>query len=317
MITVVIPLYNKAHTIISTLSSVLNQSYPDFEVVIVNDGSTDNSIKVIENFIEDNRIRIINQINQGVSIARNSGVRNAKFDYIAFLDGDDEWLPNYLSKMKDAIDQFPKVGMFCSAGIIRNADGSEVLRLAKKYEFKIIKINFFENPHVFLHTSATVVKRSEFNKTEGFPEGMKRNQDFALFFSLALLTPVVYCGYPLSIYIGGVEGQATSVNSTKVLTHIIHRYNYVNDNWLKMDYKNKSYKIFTKYELRHCCLSFIRDNDYNSLFIFLNHLNPDILKLFKPIELRMIRAQFLRRMTIGYMLFTKLRWRLRGYPRVG
>lgn len=116
MISVVIPLYNKEHTITRTLGTVLNQTYKDFEVVIINDGSTDNGVSVIQNFSTDSRIKIINQSNQGVSVARNEGVRNATYEYVAFLDGDDEWLPNYLSKMYEAIQKFPNAGLFCCAG---------------------------------------------------------------------------------------------------------------------------------------------------------------------------------------------------------
>ena len=104
MFSIVIPLYNKAHTIERTLSTVLNQSFKEFEVVIVNDGSTDNSEEVIRNFTSDSRIKIINQENQGVSAARNKGVSLSSFEYVAFLDGDDEWLPDYLLKMKEVAD---------------------------------------------------------------------------------------------------------------------------------------------------------------------------------------------------------------------
>lgn len=316
MFSIVIPLYNKAHSIERTLKTVLNQSFFDFEVIIVNDGSTDNGIQVIKEFSDDNRIKIIDQNNQGVSVARNNGVLNSKFDYVAFLDGDDEWLPNYLYKIKEAIDKFPNAGMFCSAGIVRNADGSEVLRLAKKYEFKIVEIEFFDNPHVFLHTSAAVVKKSEFNITEGFPVGMKRNQDFALFFSLALITPVIYCGFPLSIYVGGVEGQATSVGMDKVLDHVIKRHNLVFENWLKRKIKNESFIIFMKYELRHVFMINSINNTIEWNRYFLDNLNPDLLKHFGHFEKFLFKNVHLRRVSVLLVLFAKVRWRLRGFPRV-
>jgi glycosyltransferase involved in cell wall biosynthesis len=113
MFSVVILLYNKAHIIVRTLASVLNQTYTEFEIIIVNDGSTDNSLTVINQFtLNDPRIRIIEQSNQGVSVARNNGVASARYNYIAFLDGDDEWLPGYLAKMKEAIELFPAADMY-------------------------------------------------------------------------------------------------------------------------------------------------------------------------------------------------------------
>lgn len=315
MFSIVIPLYNKAHTIERTLSTVLNQSFGEFEVVIVNDGSTDNSEEVIRNFTSDSRIKIINQENQGVSAARNKGVSLSSFEYVAFLDGDDEWLPDYLFKMKEAIILFPNAGMYCCAGIIRNADGTEFFRLAKQFQNKILEIDFFENPHVFLHTSATVVAKKEFFKTKGFPVGMKRNQDFALFFSLALLTPVVYCGEPLSIYVGGVAGQATSVHHTTVLSHSVDRFNHVFGKWLKTESKNKLFIVFTKYELRHLFITNLRDKDYLSIQYFIDKLDYGVVSLFSPIEISLIRNKFLRKVAIVYILLTKIRWRMRGYPR--
>lgn len=87
---IVIPLYNKEKSITTTINSVLNQTCGDFELIIVNDGSTDTSLEIVQS-IKDERIRIINQKNGGVSSARNQGIIEAKFDWIAFLDADDLW----------------------------------------------------------------------------------------------------------------------------------------------------------------------------------------------------------------------------------
>lgn len=316
MFSVVIPLYNKAHTIIRTLATVLAQTYAEFEVIIVNDGSTDDGIEVINQFTNDQRIRIIQQVNQGVSAARNKGVSESKFEYIAFLDGDDEWLPEYLAKMKAAIDLFPKAGMYCSAGIVRNADGSEFFRLAKKYEGRIFEIDFFENPHVFVHTSATIVSKSVFNKSGGFPSGMKRNQDFALFYSLALITPVVYCAFPFSIYVGGIEGQATSNNSTEIQKHVINRFNYVYNNWVLTGCANTTFKIFIKYEIRHIFISILRRKQYELVELYINNLDQGIIRLFSSMEINLYQRPLLRKMNILHILITKVLWRLNGYPRV-
>lgn len=98
MISVIIPLYNKEGSIRNTLLSVINQTYIYFEIIIVDDGSTDKSIEVVSKF-DDNRIRIIKKENGGVSSARNLGIENSKFDYLAFIDGDDEWHENHLSEI--------------------------------------------------------------------------------------------------------------------------------------------------------------------------------------------------------------------------
>ena len=92
MISVVIPLYNKEKQIANTLRSVFAQTYTDYEIIVVNDGSTDNSVAVVES-LNDPRIRLIHQKNAGVSAARNRGIEEARGEYIALLDGDDEWKP--------------------------------------------------------------------------------------------------------------------------------------------------------------------------------------------------------------------------------
>jgi glycosyltransferase involved in cell wall biosynthesis len=316
MISVVIPLYNKARYIKDTINSVLNQSFQDFEIVVIDDGSTDDGVKIIDN-ISDTRIKIIVQKNSGVSVARNRGVAESKYEYIAFLDGDDKWLPNYLEKMKEAIDIYPNAGMYCCAGIVRNADGSEFFRLAKKYKDRILEIDFFENPHVFLHTSATIVSKSFFNKTDGFPVGMKRNEDYALFFSLALISKVVYCGFPLSFYMGGIEGQATSDNSLEIQKHTINRYNYVFSNWLKTGCQNSSFKVFLKYELRHAFLMALREKNYEILNLYLSNLDPCIKQIFSKGEVFVMKIYFFNKISILFILCTKIKWRFNGYPVFG
>ena len=102
MISIVIPLYNKAAVICRTMESVKQQIFSDFEILIVNDGSTDDSLSVLMDFLSENEavfknsVRLIEQENKGVSAARNQGIKEARGEIIAFLDADDEWLPDYL-----------------------------------------------------------------------------------------------------------------------------------------------------------------------------------------------------------------------------
>ena len=145
MISVVIPLYNKAHTIVNTLSTVINQIYTDFEIVIVDDGSTDNGVNTIVQHFSDPRIRIINQPNAGVSAARNRGVQESIYQYIAFLDADDEWHPDYLSIM--AKNQFSNILMrhyIVPEGLSIMRMEVRTTALTKKYINYIGVIDFFE-----------------------------------------------------------------------------------------------------------------------------------------------------------------------------
>lgn len=113
MISVVIPLYNKEKSITATLQSVLDQTYTDYEVVVVNDGSTDNSANVVKTMMATTeKIHLIYQPNAGVSAARNAGILAAQGGYIAFLDADDLWAQNYLETLAALITEFPNAGLY-------------------------------------------------------------------------------------------------------------------------------------------------------------------------------------------------------------
>jgi glycosyltransferase involved in cell wall biosynthesis len=319
MFSIIIPLYNKAHTIKGTLSTVFNQTYTHFEIIIVNDGSTDNGVEVISEFTDDVRIKIINQENQGVSAARNTGFDNANYNYIAFLDGDDEWLPDYLLKIKEAIDMFPASEMFCSAGLGRSGDGVVSYRQIDKYDGKIIPFNFFENPHLFLHIGATVVSKKLFMLVKGFPVGMKRNEDFAFLYSTALFTQPIYSGFPLSIYVGDVEGQATRESiyeNQTLLSDIVKRYNIVYNNWIKSGTQNTSFIVFMKYELRHEFMINVYNNQYKANVYFFNNLHSAIINHLTYLDKKILNSSINNKFAILYFKLTKLKWMMNGYQRV-
>ena len=113
LISVVIPLYNKEKYIKNTIESVINQDFKDFEIIIVNDGSTDHSLEIAKQF-EQPGIKIINQENQGVANARNKGVQYSNGEIIAFLDADDIWLSNHLREIYSLHQKFPKAGFFAT-----------------------------------------------------------------------------------------------------------------------------------------------------------------------------------------------------------
>lgn len=108
MISVIIPMYNAENTIIQALDSIRNQTYKSpFEIIVINDGSTDNSQSKVENYhsqFPELNLNLIQQENQGVSVARNKGLKSAKGEYIAFLDADDKWLPNKIERQMFYLD---------------------------------------------------------------------------------------------------------------------------------------------------------------------------------------------------------------------
>lgn len=324
MISVVIPLYNKAHTIVNTLGSVLGQTFDDFEVIIVNDGSTDNGVEVIQNYTQDSRIRIVEQKNQGVSVARNVGVKESKYNYISFLDGDDYWDEKYLENVFLAIKNYPNAGMYITGrrgGCYVNNKlklNKEKHSIPTKYFNKISKINYFENPHVYLHTSATTINKKINVDNLIFPVGMKANEDFAFFHSFAFLSKqIIYIGLPLSYYIGNVKGQITQTIGSEEYSYKIDRYNFVHKNYSKNHITDKLYLIFLKYELRHEFLNLLKNQDYQNIYLMLDELDGKITRLFSNFEKKLYRIKNANKIAKFYIILTKLFWRLKGFPRVG
>ncbi|MDD2799760.1 MAG: glycosyltransferase family A protein [Bacteroidales bacterium] len=322
MFSIIIPLYNKAHTIKRTLDSVLNQTFTNYEIIIINDGSTDNSVSFIKSNFNDARIRIIEQENKGVSGARNRGISEAKNEYIAFLDGDDEWLPEYLEFMVKTSLEYPDAGLLLCGRYTQNIQtGERKSSVPAAYAGKIKQIEFFHNPHVFAHISATVVKReliaNHISSWGGFIEGQKFNEDFVFLFRVALHTKTAYCGFPLAIYNGNVEGQATSSNLTerKVKDSLLF-HNVVIAEWIATQRRNLYFKIFMKYELRHIFLLKLKNEKKEENRDFIKSLDSNYKKIFPAIEWTLYTKTGLKKLVIYYIMFTKLIWRLRNYPRI-
>jgi len=112
LFSVIIPLYNKAEYILKTLSSISSQSFEEYEVIIVDDGSTDNSVKKIQQHTQDGRIQIITQKNAGPAAARNTGVRYAESEWVVFMDADDYFLPSAFETFRSLIEEHPEINYF-------------------------------------------------------------------------------------------------------------------------------------------------------------------------------------------------------------
>ena len=200
-VSIVIPLYNKEAYIKNTLSKVFQQSYQDFEIVIVDDGSTDGSVSAVKEF-DDPRIRLVSQENQGASAARNNGCRLARYEHIAFLDADDEWDKDYLLKMQKLIDCYPDAVLYGSNYYIVEDGTTTVLSYPGVGEGMTIIENFFVSSKVYtpVWTSAAIVKRDAFIAENGFPLSCKVCEDIDLWCRLALRGQVAYLNEPLANY---------------------------------------------------------------------------------------------------------------------
>ncbi|WP_276499736.1 glycosyltransferase family 2 protein [Pontibacter litorisediminis] len=198
MFSVIIPLYNKEVTIAVTLNSVLNQTFKDFEVIIINDGSTDDSLYVVNSF-NDPRLYVSSQENAGVSQARNNAVLKARYDYLAFLDADDYWAPNYLEEIAKLIKSYPQNHVFTTAYqvITRNRSFSQCERLQEGLIEDFFKTR--ATNHI-MRTSATVVHKIALDAVGGFPPGMYGGEDDYTWAKIAIKYKIVFSPKVLATY---------------------------------------------------------------------------------------------------------------------
>jgi len=213
---VIIPLYNKEKYIKNTIESVLNQGFTDFEILVINDGSTDNSLKQVEMF-SDSRIKIFNQENQGVSVARNLGIEQSKGKYICFLDADDYWYPYFLSQMYKYIELLPEQKVFTSAFELefKNKIIPYVYSIRKTADYQIV--DYFEvsyKKHPVIGTSTSVFHKSVFEKTGVFDVRFRSGQDSDLWIRVGLNFPVVFIWKIAARYV--YDPQGTSKNRKKI-----------------------------------------------------------------------------------------------------
>ncbi|ACK72942.1 glycosyl transferase family 2 [Gloeothece citriformis PCC 7424] len=246
---VIIPAYNVEKYIAKTIQSVLEQTYQNFELLIVNDGSLDRTLEICQQFT-DSRLKIISQKNTGLSGARNTGIRHSQGEYIAFLDGDDLWLPEKLQKHIQHLEKSPTVGVSFS----RSAFIDERGNLLNSYQMPILK-NI--TPEILLHGnpvgngSALVVRRevleaikfqnqlSDFQEYCYFDAQFRRAEDIELLLRIALETSWQIEGIPEALTLYRVNSQGLSANWQEQL-----------HSWEKVISKTKSYapELVTRWE---------------------------------------------------------------------
>jgi glycosyltransferase involved in cell wall biosynthesis len=210
VVSVVMPLYNKEHEVVRAIKSVLSQTFTDFELVVVNDGSIDKGPEIVK-AINDARIRIIDQPNTGVSTARNRGISEAQADLIAFLDADDEWEPDFLEAIIRLRDKFLSCDVFATNYSFRRANNysrSTIVRgLPNEFRGGILtdyfKIASKSDP--LLCSSAVAVTKKAINSLGGFPEGVTSGEDLITWAKLAVRYDIAYTMEPKACFWEPVE----------------------------------------------------------------------------------------------------------------
>lgn len=207
-LTVVIPLYNKENAVETTIKSVLRQTRTPNEVIIVDDGSTDGSVAVVTRVIEsqssDIPVRLIRQQNQGVSTARNRGAAEAKSDFIAFLDADDEWLPECASELEKLARSCPDATVLTVLLAKVQADGAiraEMSSLPPGCFGELpAPLDSYRKGYGIIHSSSVAVRRDAWLRSGGFPAGARSGEDICCWLKLLMSERIAHSARPLSIW---------------------------------------------------------------------------------------------------------------------
>ena len=218
MFSIVIPLFNKEKFIAESLHSVVLQSYHDYEVIIVNDSSTDNSLAIAQTFEVDKRFKVYTKLNGGVSDARNFGIEKAAGKYICFLDADDIWEKTYLQEVYRLICKYPDNDVFCLGYSFFNnviEDTYAKFNLRKYIKTDDTVIDFFRYSVLrkgsIALTSAVVISRSLIeSKQLKFKTGCSMGEDVDFWVRACASKDIVYCNKTLMFYRCSCEDSLTS-----------------------------------------------------------------------------------------------------------
>lgn len=273
---VVIPLYNKQDFISKCIESVLTQSFSSFEVIVIDDGSQDNSEEIVKK-IKDDRVKYFHQTNGGVSAARNKGIEEASGEYIAFLDADDWYEGDFLNAVHKSILEHPDADAF-TTGYFKHKNGAVTIstRSATQKHHQSIVINDFYKSWAngaFFCASSCVVRKEYFIKNQRyFPLKESMGEDQEVWFHLAEHGRIIFTDVALSNYNMGV-GNSLSFNSCLLeelpfITRLKARVN-------TPDFgasKESANRFIRKYELERAVNNAIRGSKKSAIFLLSRHV---------------------------------------------
>ena len=201
LFSVIIPVHNAEKTIRNSIKSVLSQTYPRWELIVVDDGSTDGTSEAIKNFLGENRVNYLHQSNKGVSNARNAGIKASCGDYVAFLDSDDYWTPTKLTITLKHIISRPRARLFYSDVLVIDETGrvlwaNDRIRYSGNVYYQLIEADF-------ITTSSVVVQRKCLDQVGYFSIEYQSGascEDWDLWLRIAKAYPVEHIPHKLTFY---------------------------------------------------------------------------------------------------------------------
>ena len=269
-VSIIIPTYNRAGLLPQALESVFAQTYQNFEVIVSDDGSTDNTEAVIQQF--GDRVTYLKNNHSGLpSVARNTALNQANGKYIAFLDSDDLWLPDKLKIQVDVLENNPRVGLVCSNAFLIDADGEEqsdqLFQIPGKGGSGSVFLDLLRDNYII--TSSVMVRREIIQKIGKFSEAIELRaiEDYALWLRIALEWEVKYFEAPLVVY---RDSPQTSIRKEQEVPGYWRGMIYILKNYLNVPMGNndrRALKLRLGVHRKHLIGSLFEAHRFGEFFI--------------------------------------------------
>lgn len=272
---VIIPLYNKAPYVGKALQSVLDQTFTDYEIIVVDDGSTDESARVAGEVLSKAAVdcQLIRQENAGVSVARNNGVARSKGDFLCFLDADDWWDPSFLERMDWLIKTYPDAGIWgTNYYYVKNGRMRICVQGADTGYINYCQV-YSEGMAMPLTSISVAVSPAVYDEFHGFNPKLKLGEDFDLWIKIALNYKVAFLNEPLAFYNQDVTPSMRAIGHLKdPKVHMLWNLGYLEgEEKVNPDYKQlvdnlRTYGLFPYYlskQYRESARGELRKVDWN------------------------------------------------------
>src|SRR3989338_2869812 len=218
LVSVIIPTYNYGHVVCEAVESVLHQTYTNLEVIVVDDGSQDDTRQRVEKYRD--RIRYVYQPNKGLSAARNTGIKEAKGDYIAILDSDDIWLPTKIEEQMKVFAQYPEVGLISCSGIEVDENGKVLDKVPRKgFSSKKELMENLISRNVISGGSNAIFKKECISKVGLFDEDLNSAEDWDMWLRIANHYDVNVIDHPLVKMRVSQNSMSSAGNAGKMLAN--------------------------------------------------------------------------------------------------
>jgi glycosyltransferase involved in cell wall biosynthesis len=283
-VSVIIPTYNRAHLLDRAIKSVLSQTYQDFEVIVVDDGSSDNTEDVIKSIGDARLLYVRHEKNVGSNAARNTGIRLARGKYISFQDSDDEWHPDKLERQVPVLEDNPDVGGVYS-GFWRIKDGDRIYFPFPSRRPRNGHINESLLYGNFVTTQALLIRADVLRKTEGFDEKIPRLQDWELMLRLSKVCRFRFIDEPL--FTAYYTNDSLSADNSK----LIHALKLIMEKYREDFDRHPEAKASQYFAMGKCLCADRETNNARKYFLLALRTAPRVKYLLALIAVSTLGAQ--------------------------